>query len=185
MEETIALSHVIFKDVYEPVIKAEKHVNPLGLQMGIDVQNVIGTYATPGLTGEVVLTFWSGVFGIKMPYLRRLSFRETICYYALVIGHMFLDGTWIRSWHTKRVRERLEFMKENREELMARWHQHDDTKRYSAEQVAATPCGFYLAPDFVKQMTRVSGDEESVDDFIILDDEKNDENDNAIQRTVG
>lgn len=149
VEETIALSHAVFEKTFKPVIDVSEFWNPLAYQMGIDSLAVLSPIA-PGVTGEVILTFWSRVFGFKMPYIRPLTLTESLAYYALSFGHRYLDGTWIRGWHRDQVRKVIVQMNENKEAIIKDMRKRHPESKYAADGAALTSCG--LSSDLISQI---------------------------------
>jgi hypothetical protein len=170
LEETIALCHVIYKEHYVPVINSEVHPNPLGLQMGLDIVTSI-RYMLRVVNGEIILTFWSHVLNVKMPYLRQLSFSETIVYYLLCFEHNYLDGTYFREWHKTRIRARITEMNENKVKIYNGLKAADPTLKYAPDAIVNSPCGFALPMNFFNQELSSKGSNNEEDRNNVMNEE--------------
>ena len=171
VEETIALSRIIFQRRYEPVVGAKVHCNPMGYQMGLDIVTSMPSIV-PGLNGEIILTFWSNVFGIEMPYLRPLSYWESFIYYCLCLEHKYAHGTWYRKWHTSRVRARLAWANKNKQQLYQSLCEQDPTIKYAPEAVAMSPCGFAFPTNFVDETQKMKQRKQNLNNNVTIRNEE-------------
>lgn len=156
LEETIALSHVLFENSYKPVMEAVVHPNPKGYEMGQDVMRALSSLI-PGVTGKVVMTFWARTLNLCMPYIGPLSWREWFFYYGICFEHAFLYDSWFRAWHTSRIRIRLDRVNANKQSEYEKLCKLDPSPKYSAEAVAMSPCGFPMPPNLVQGFANSTG----------------------------
>lgn len=153
LEETIALSHAIFNEVFKPVIQLDPHPNPLGLQMAMDVLRSV-TRLIRGLSGKVLMTYWSRTFNVPIPSIGPLTWGETFSYYRLCMGFAILQNSmfsWVKKRQIPRVLNRLRVMneEENKKSEYERLLELDPSLKYSAEAVALSPCGFAIPADLI------------------------------------